>query len=80
MKAVLVEWEDACDLDTAPWNNIEDAEYTPLLVTQVGYVVYDGPEGMILTNATTGEQYGIRSQIPRGMIRRVETLYGEDDE
>jgi hypothetical protein len=51
MKAVYVEWEDACDLDTTPWSDIDDVDYTPLLVTQVGLVVYDGPEGMILTNA-----------------------------
>ena len=47
MRAVYVEWEDACDLDTTPWSDIDDAPYTPLLVTQVGLVVYDGPEGMI---------------------------------
>ena len=80
MKAVYVEWEDACDLDTTPWSDIDNAPYTPLLVTQVGLVVYDGPEGMILTNATTGSQYGVRSQIPKGMIRRVVTLCGEDNE
>lgn len=80
MRAVLVEWEDACDLDTTPWSDIVEVEYEPVLVTQVGLVIYDGPEGMILTNATTGSQHGVRSQIPRGMIRRVIALCGEDNE
>ena len=80
MKVVLIEWEDACDLDTTPWTDIEDMVYTPLLVTQVGLVIYDGPEGIILTCASTGGQHGIRSQIPRGMIRRVHTLCGDHDD
>ena len=77
MKPVVVVWEDACDLDDAPWNEHDDNFiYEPVLVEQVGYILYDGPEGIVLTNAYYDEIVGTRSQIPRGMIREVKELNG----
>lgn len=77
MNPVVVVWEDACDLDSTPWNEHDDSfNYEPVLVTQVGYILYDGPEGIVLTNAYYEETVGTRSQIPRGMIREVRELNG----
>ena len=74
MKMAYVEWEDAADIDDAPWAVHEDEgfTYTPVLVNQVGYLLYDGPEGVVLTSAyIEGGTVGCRTQIPRGMVRKM---------
>lgn len=76
MKLAVVVWEDASELDDTTWaNHDENFEYAPLLCTQVGFVIYEGPEGIVLTHGMFPD--GIvfrRHQIPRGMIRRIEWL------
>jgi hypothetical protein len=75
MKPALIVWEDACDLDSTPWAEHDESYiYEPVLVTQVGYILYDGEEGIVLTNAYYDEIVGRRSQIPRGMIRSITYL------
>jgi hypothetical protein len=75
MKPALIVWEDACDLDDTPWAEHDESYiYEPVLVTQVGYILYDGEEGIVLTNAYYDEIVGRRSQIPRGMIRSITYL------
>jgi hypothetical protein len=76
MKLALIVWEDACEIDDAPWaEHDEDFQYTPLVCTQVGWVLYDGPEGVVISNgAFPGGTVARRNQIPRGMIRRIEWL------
>jgi hypothetical protein len=76
MKPVYVIWEDASELDVTAWaEHDEGFIYTPVLCTQVGFVLYDGPEGIILTEAfTSNGEVARRNQIPRGMIRRIEWL------
>ena len=76
MKPVYVVWEDASELDVTAWaEHDEGFIYTPVLCTQVGFVLYDGPEGIILTEAfTSNGEVARRNQIPRGMIRRIEWL------
>jgi hypothetical protein len=50
-------------------------EYTPCMVFTIGVVLYDGPEGMILTSSVIEDgTVGRRFQIPRGMIREVEEI------
>lgn len=71
MRAVVVEWEDARDLAIAPWNDVQEWEYNPCIVHTVGFVIYDGPEGLILTNSLHDTQTGPVNQIPRAMIRSV---------
>jgi hypothetical protein len=44
------------------------------LFTTVGFVCYDGPEGLILTDTWGDGQIGPRDQIPRGMIREIQVL------
>jgi len=47
----------------------------PVLCKQVGWVVYDGPEGIILTQAVTSNgEIARRNQIPKQMIRSIEWL------
>jgi hypothetical protein len=75
MRLAVVEWEDACEIDSTPWEfEPEEHTYTPYIVTQVGYVCYDGPEGIILTSAYGSGQLARRNQIPRGMIRNTTYL------
>ena len=76
MKLVYVIWEDASELDVTAWTEHEDEfTYVPVLCTQVGFILYDGPEGLILTDAFTNNgEVARRNQIPRGMIRSIEWL------
>ena len=76
MKPAYVIWEDASELDVTAWTeHDEEFIYTPVLCTQVGFVLYDGPEGLILTDAfTCNGEVARRNQIPRGMIRSVQWL------
>jgi hypothetical protein len=52
-KLVLVEWEDACSLDQGEtWVDRDkngEPKWNPCVMRSVGYVLYDGPEGVILT-------------------------------
>lgn len=76
MKLAYVLWEDACELDATPWaEHEENFEYTPTLCKQVGFILYDGEEGIVITEAIiNGDTAARRNQIPRGMIRRIEWL------
>lgn len=72
---VEVEWEDACCLDpNQRWVDESQHEYTALIVKSVGYLLYDGPKGIILTSAWSPECIGPRDQIPRGMVRKLRRL------
>lgn len=47
-------------------------QWKPFLVETVGFVLYDGPEGIVVTDSwSSGDLMGPRTQIPRGMLRRV---------
>lgn len=74
MKLVLIEWEDAGSRDLGPWVEKQEWSWDPYTVTEVGFVLYDGEEGMIVTSAYNKDQTGPVTQIPRGMIRNVTEL------
>lgn len=75
MRCVIVTWEDAACRSHGPWTDIQEWSYEPRYVHQLGYVLYDGEEGMILTNAyIDGITTGPVDQIPRGMILHVVEL------
>jgi len=76
MKLAYVIWEDASELDVTAWTeHEEDFVYTPVLCKQVGFILYDGPEGVVITNGVIVDNcVARRNQIPRGMIRRIEWL------
>jgi hypothetical protein len=49
------------------------------MVSQIGYVLYDGPEGLVLTSSYIADgTVGCRTQIPRGMIRNI-TIIDDND-
>jgi hypothetical protein len=76
MKLAYIIWEDASELDVTAWAmHEEEFEYSPVLCKQVGFVLYDGPEGLVITNGVIADvAVARRNQIPRGMIRRIEWL------
>ncbi len=76
MKLAYVVWEDAAELDETPWALHDECfTYDPVLCKQVGFVVYDGPEGIVLTEAVIGDvTVARRNQIPKGMIRSLTWL------
>lgn len=76
MKLAYIIWEDASELDVTAWAvHEEDFVYTPVLCKQVGWVVYEGPEGVIVTQAVTSNgEIARRNQIPKQMIRSIEWL------
>lgn len=72
---VMVEWEDAKVVDQgAVWVENEPADYAPHLVTSVGFLVLDAPEGIQLTQAWNPKLIAARDQIPRAMIRSITAL------
>lgn len=72
---VVVTWEDATMLDEGAWADTDtEHEYKAKIFEQVGFLLHDGPEGVILTHAWHEETIAAREQIPRGMIRRVRKL------
>ena len=76
MKLAYIVWEDASELDVTAWTTHEEEfTYVPVLCKQVGWVVYDGHEGIILTQAITSNgEIARRNQIPKQMIRSIEWL------
>lgn len=69
---VCVEWEDASVLDTGPWALMPDEiKHEPRIFMHVGFLLADLPEGIQLTEAWSEEVIAPRTQIPRGMIRRL---------
>lgn len=74
MKLVLIVWEDATSLDTGPWVEKQEWKYSPCIVHEVGFIIHEDENGIILTNAYNEDQTGPVTQIPRGMIREVTHL------
>lgn len=71
----LVIWEDAKVVtEGGAWHTIHDVPYEPYLVYQVGYLIKDVPEGIMLSEAWSDGLMGNPTQIPRGMIRGMRKL------
>lgn len=68
---VLVEWEDATQLDSDTWVHKEAHVYEPCIFQQVGFLLSDTDDGVILAACWQPGCTDARSQIPRGMIRKV---------
>lgn len=71
---VMIEWEDACALDTETWADNGPVKYEAKTFKQVGFLLYDGKEGIILTAAWSPDKVAPRDQIPRGMVRKITKL------
>lgn len=61
-------------MDGGPWVDSSTNEYKPYLVHQVGFLVKDVPEGIIITQAVAPGIQAVPDQIPRGMIREIKYL------
>jgi hypothetical protein len=75
-KMVEVVWEDAYAPDLhQTWVEVETKQtWKPWMVRTVGFLLYDGPEGVIVSDTTCDGFTGQRQQIPRGMIREINML------
>ena len=72
---VKVIWEDAHCKDDTTWVHMdEEVSYDPLIMATTGFLLYDGKEGVIVTNTVSESVCAPRDQIPRGMIRSIEEL------
>lgn len=71
----LVVWEDAKVVtEGAAWHSIVELSYSPYLIYQVGFLVKDVPEGIMLSEAWSDGLMGNPTQIPRGMVRAMKRL------
>ena len=75
MTPVIVEWEDACEMDATPWVS-SDADFPipALLVKQIGYLMHEDKAHVVLTSAYAEGQVGRRTQIPRGMVKSIKKI------
>lgn len=72
---VLVVWEDAYALDVGEtWVLTKPTVWEPCLVHSVGFLIYEGPEGVVLAESWRHDFTGQRQQLPRGLVRSVQRL------
>jgi hypothetical protein len=71
---VLVVWEDAAVKDDGPWAANGEHVYKPHIVAQVGFLLAQTEQGIIITQAWHKETVAARDQIPAGMIRSITVL------
>lgn len=72
---VLVEWEDASVLDTETWVDRASAkEARATIFSQVGFLLEDTKEHIVLTCTMGDTLMGARTRIPRGMVRSITPL------
>lgn len=72
---VLVAWEDAKVIsDGGVWMTNRELHYDPHIFWQVGFLIKDDKQGIILGEAWHAELIGNPTQIPRGMIRSIKKL------
>jgi hypothetical protein len=77
MQLVLVTWEDACEVDNSPWAFPEDTEYGCKTVVQVGWMLDNTEEFIVLTHAHTEGQVARRNLIPHSAIKSMVVLVDE---
>lgn len=74
-KIVLVEWEDASVLDNETWVDRATAPVaTATVFSQVGHLLEDTPDHVVLTCTIGDKLMGARTRIPRGMVRSITVL------
>ena len=72
---VLVEWEDAADIDSDAWVDNEPIENSaPVIFQTVGFLLYMDMARLIITSSWSPSIVGMRTQIPLGMVRRMVNL------
>jgi hypothetical protein len=71
---VLVTWEDASAPDDGPWVENRDHGYQAQMFETVGFLLYDGPDGITLTSSWSDKYVAGRDFIPRGMVHKIKKL------
>lgn len=76
MTPVYVLWEDAAEMDHTSWVSRDEKHdsISPILVHEVGYMLHEDDKHIVLTSAYTDYQVGRRTQIPKGMVRKIKYL------
>lgn len=78
---VEVIWDDATSISQG-WKNKEEFDkelIRPEIVMSVGFLVKDSAEHIILAMDTDSDgDHASRSQIPKGMIKKIKILRKED--
>ncbi len=78
---VEVIWDDATSISQG-WKNKEEFDkelIKPEIVLSVGFLVKDSTEHIILAMDTDSDgDHASRSQIPKGMIKKIKILRKED--
>lgn len=74
---VEVIWNDASDLTSGWKKDIEEDE--PSLALSVGFLIRETKEHIVIALDTDGEgHHNGRSQIPRGMVKKMRVLRKKD--
>jgi hypothetical protein len=71
-----VEWEDAV-AEAGPWVDRNSPPMTPKVFLQVGWLLEDTRDAIVLTHAVEPDGTGLvaaRERIPRGMVRKIRAL------
>lgn len=71
---VCVVWEDASAMDPGPWVENKDHSYQPKMFVTVGFLLYDGKDGITITSSWSEDMVAARDRIPRGMIHSLTYL------
>ena len=78
-KLVACYWHDILSL--ADWCDVEDvSKRSPVLCVTTGWIIYDTPESIIITNelntvrGNVVDQVGNTTSIPKGCIVKMKTL------
>lgn len=73
---VLVEWEDAANIDPdQTWVDADPlAKYEPVIIQTIGFLIYEDEHRLVLTADMSDGFIGPRTQLPRGMIRKIQRL------
>lgn len=75
LQAVCVVWEDASVLDSETWvDRASMPEAKATIFSQVGFLLEDTKDHIVLTCTMGDRLIGSRTRIPRGMVRSVTPL------
>lgn len=75
---VEVTWNDASEL-TSGWSNEIVEKDEPALALSVGFLVRETKEHIVIAQDTDAEgHHNGRSQIPRGMVKKIKILRKKD--
>jgi hypothetical protein len=72
-------WDDATDLESGWSDKVE--ELKPALALSVGFLVKETKDHIVLALDTDADgQHNGRSQIPRGMVKKIKVLRKKDSD